>query len=518
MEKRSKVELFEQIRRDRRVDDLSSRELAAKYRVHRRTVGQALESALPPPRKQREYPRPVADRWEPVVREWLEDDRSVPRKQRHTARRVWERLVEEHDAQIGGSTVRELVARIRRDLGQSTAKVMIPQTHLPGAEAEVDFGEAWAYLAGELVKVHLFVMRLSYSAKAVHFAYVSPTLEAFLDGHVRAFAEFGGVPGRIRYDNLKAAVTKMLLGRERVENHRFIAMRSHYGFDTFFCLPGVEGAHEKGGVEGEIGRFRRRHMTPLPVVGDLAALNTAIAAGDRRDDARHVDQRRETIAQWFTREAPALQQLPDTRFDPVTVLSVRVDTKARVSVRGSHYSVPARLVGRRVEAALGGMGVQVRADGQVVATHGRALRSGSEVLDLDHYLEVLLRKPGALAGATALVQAKAMGAFTQLHQRFWDAATTSGGDSRGTKALIGVLLLHRTMPYAAVTAGMAAALAVGSTDPNVVAVEARRHQDGQRHVPVLAPTGTDGIPSIAWARPTPSLSAYDNLLQKENKQ
>jgi hypothetical protein len=137
---------------------------------------------------------------------------------------------------------------------------------------------------------------------------------------------------------------------------------------------------------------------------------------------------------------------------------------------------------------------------------------GRKTLALDHFLEVLLRKPGALAGATALAQARAAGTFTPLHQRFWDTARKAG-DGPGTKALIGVLLLHRTMTVDAVAAGMKAALAVGSTDPDAVAVEARRHAD-QRTIPVLAATGTTPAPDIAWHRPAPALNAYDCLLTK----
>ena len=132
----------------------------------------------------------------------------------------------------------------------------------------------------------MFVMRLSHSGRAVHIAYGNVGTEAFLDGHVQAFEMFGGVPtGKVRYDNLKPAVLRVLLGRERLENPQFIALRSHYGFDSFFCQPGKEGAHEKGGVEGEIGRFRRRHLTPVPRAASLAELNQMLADADEVDDA-----------------------------------------------------------------------------------------------------------------------------------------------------------------------------------------------------------------------------------------
>ena len=152
-------------------------------------------------------------------------------------------------------------------------------------------------------------MRLSASGKGFHRIYFNQAQEVFLDGHVRAFAHFGGVPRRIRYDNLKPAVVRVMKGRGRIETERFIAMRSHYGFESFFCLPGVKGAHEKGGVEGEVGRFRRRHMVPVPNVGSLDALNDLVAIGDERDDHRHIEARRMTVAQHFAAELPLLSVL-----------------------------------------------------------------------------------------------------------------------------------------------------------------------------------------------------------------
>ncbi|MDX6205706.1 MAG: hypothetical protein QOF39_1763 [Frankiales bacterium] len=276
---RSRVELFEQIRRDKRLEGLSIHELADRHGVHRRVVRQALASPVPPPRKT--YPprsRPAIEPWVAVIDGWLLGDRDVPRKQRHTARRVWQRLVAEHGATVSEITVSRHVARRRTELGLNQVEVAIPQTHLPGAEAEVDFGEFLAVIAGVPVKCWLFVMRLSHSGRAFHISFGTQAQEAFLEGHVLAFNHFGGVPALVRYDNLKPAVTRVLRGRDRLESERFVALRSHYGFDSFFCRPGLVGAHEKGGVEGEIGRFRRRHLVPLPKVTSLAALNERIAA------------------------------------------------------------------------------------------------------------------------------------------------------------------------------------------------------------------------------------------------
>ena len=367
-------------------------------------------------------------------------------------------------------------------------------------------------IAGELVRLWMFVLRLSHSGKAVHVAYANQAQESFLDGHVHAFAAIGGVPtSMIRYDNLKPAVIRVLLGRARWENPRFVALRSHFGFDSFYCAPGIEGAHEKGGVEGEIGRFRRRHLTPVPRVGSLAELNAAMAAADAADDSRRIASRIETVGAAFERESVVLRPLPHSDFDVSAPLSCRVDTKARICVRQSYYSVPAHLAGRRVLARLGATTVLVRVGGAVVAEHTRSLHKGTEDLVLDHYLEVLVRKPGAVAPASALVAARASGAFTPTHQRFWDAARRELGDSAGTRALIGVLLLHRTMTGTALEAGMAACLRLGRFEADLVALEARR---AATDIPTPAPVPVPATApaAAALARPAPSLGGYDELL------
>ena len=503
----SRVELFEQIRRDRRLEEMSIRELADRHGVHRRTVRQALASSVPPPRQM--YParaRPAIDPWREVIDGWLVGDQEVPKKQRHTARRVWQRLVAEHGATVSEVTVSRYVGLRRVELGITDREVFVGQEHPPGAEAEVDFGEFQIVLDTVMVKVWMFVMRLSCSGKAFHVAYGNQAQEAFLEGHAAAFEYFGGVPGRIRYDNLKPAVTRVLKGRDRDESERFVALRSHYGFDSFFCIPGKQGAHEKGGVEGEIGRFRRRHLVPLPKITTLAELAELVAAGDVTDDDRVITGRTSTVGLAFAAEQPTLMPLPDEAFDPRVLESRRVDQRARVSIRQCHYSVPARYAGRRLTVQLGATTVEVLDAGKVVATHTRAIGRYVQVLTLDHYLEVLARKPGALPGATVLAQAKAVGTFTRSHQGYWDAARAARGDAGGTRALIEVLLAHRTLPAAALVVAMDAAITSGALDPQVVIIEARRAATHQ--VAPVVPIGA----LARYDRPAPTLTSYDDLL------
>jgi hypothetical protein len=248
-------------------------------------------------------------------------------------------------------------------------------------------------------------------------------------------------------------------------------------------------------------------MVPVPKVSSLAELNEQVAEGDRLDDVRRIDARRITVAEHFALEFPHLRALPKEPFDAAQLLRPRVDAKSRVCVRQSFYSVPVRYAGMRIPVRLGAETIEALDGTTVVARHLRAVGKGAEVLDLDHYLETLHYKPGALSGATALHQARTSGRFSAVHDRFFDVARRRLGDKDGTKALIGVLLAHRVLPNDAVVAGMERALAVGSVDPDVVIVEARRASE-HRH---------DAMPPLSglsrFDRPTPSLNRYDDLLE-----
>jgi transposase len=505
----SKVELYEKIRLVHRDERLSIRGLAARFSVHRREVRAALASPEPAPRKTPTRVAPVTGAWHGWIREVLVVDGDAPRKQRHTAARIRDRLAEEKGVLISESQCRAVVARIRAEIAAevgTAVKVFVPQSRLPGAEGEVDWGQFDAVIGGEQVTLHLFSMWLAFSTNAFHRAYVNEAQESFTDAHVRAFERFDGVPRRVRYDNLKTAVVKILAGRDRTENERFIALRSHYGFESFFCEPGIDGAHEKGGVEGDIGWFRRNHLTPVPTFDTLADLNAFLERCDTADGQRWVTGRGpgagDRVIGLAMLERGALWLLPAERFRAVTRLTARVDTKARVCVRQCFYSVPARFAGQRVTVELGAETVTVIADSATVATHARGVHRRSEILDLDHYLEVLWRRPGALPSATALAQARASGRFRVEHQQFWDLARRRHGDQAGTRALCDVLLLHRHHHADHVITGIRAALSINNIDPAVVAVETRRaieHHQPQPDEPVVIER-------------VPDLSVYDQLL------
>ena len=432
----------------------------------------------------------------------------------------------------------------RREAGRRM-EAFIAQDHAPGVEAQVDFGEVWVVLGGVRTKCFLFVFWLAHSGKAIHRVYPTQAQEAFLEGHIAAFEAIGGIPsGHIKYDNLKGAVSQVVHGpgRARVENERWVLFRSHYGFDAFYCQPGIEGAHEKGGVEGAVGWFRRNHLTPMPEVTDLDELNAKIQEWEAADDARVISCRAEPVGAAFARERPLLAPLPVEGFDPGTVLHPRVDRSSMVTVRMVKYSVPAHLIGRRVRVSLRASQVVVFDARTVVAVHPRVAARTGHRLVLDHYLEVLRTKPGALPGSTALAQARAAGTFTPAHEAFWAEARKVNGDADGTRELIEVLLLHRSMNQRDVVAGIRAALTVGAVCADVVAVEARRHAttasnssseggaSGGRHLAAHHVVREERVVSLTQrrltdpdaviaglppdTRPLPSVAAYDELLPR----
>lgn len=251
----------------------------------------------------------------------------------------------------------------------------------------------------------------------------------------------------------------------------------------------------------------------------LAELNVLIHASDLIDDGRVITGHRATVGVEFAAEAALLQALPGEAFDAAVVEVRRVDHRSRVSVRQNHYSVPARYVGRRLTVRLTATTVTVLEGGSVVADHERLIGRYLESLTLDHYLEVLVRKPGALPGATALAQAKTSGAFTATHQRYWDTARRVMGDARGTRALVEVLLVHRTLPAADLTAAMDTAVTTGIVNPEVVVIDARRRATAATAVATAAAATESGeltgINLSRYDRPAPSLTGYDDLLTRK---
>jgi hypothetical protein len=442
-----------------------------------------------------------------VIEAWLTSDRQAPRKQRQTAHRIYHRLVHEHGFVGSESSVRGYVGQRKRVLGLKSESY-IPRDHQPGEEAEVEWYEAAVDFPSGRHTVQVCQLRACYSGREFHLAFPHQTQHAFLEAPVAAFAYFGGVLPVIRYDTLSAAVRRVLRGRKRIETERFVVLRSHYLFTPEFCQPGLQGAHEKGGVENGGGRFRRTHLVPVPQVVDFAALHGLLHQACLTDEQRHPSGRTQTITQAWAAEQGQLRPWPSTPLATAEVSLAVVDSKGRIRVRTNGYSVPMRLAQRRVEVRLHAHQVEVFHQGQCVATHGRLDTRHGEQLVLDQYLEFLRATPGALARSRPLRQARDHGQWPPAYDRLWLALKGAYGETEGTRQLVDVLLLVRVVEAEELRLAMGLALAYGGCDPGAVRMLVGQLTQSEAPVEPL----TDLGPLPRFARPVADLQRYDALL------
>lgn len=300
---------YERIRRAVRLEGKSQRQVADDLGHSRKTVAKALRHSSPPGYcRHQPASRPVLDPFLSIIDAWLEADRQQPRKQRHTGTRIYERLRDEYGFTGSLSAVRRYLAQRKQRQGE----VFFPLHFEAGEEGQVDWGEAWCVLNGVEQKVSLFCLRLCYSHVSYVRAYFQQSQECFLDGHVRAFAFLGGVPRRLAYDNLKSAVITVGRGRDRRLNRQFVALRSHYLFESRFC--NVASGHEKGHVENLVKHSQRTFMTPLPCVASLAALNQQLESQCRQEWDKQAPRGETTRGQLLAEERPHFLALPPMPF------------------------------------------------------------------------------------------------------------------------------------------------------------------------------------------------------------
>lgn len=473
------VEMIKQMKRHH-----SIREIARMTGWSRQTVRKHLAGAAEPPVYQatRPRPRPVMDPFIPVVESWLESDKSAPRKQRHTARRVFDRLVDEYGFCGSEITVRRAVARIRGKRIEAFVPLEAPWGHI----AQADFGTAVVTIGHERREVALFCMRAK--ASKVPFVIALPTerLEALLAGHVAAFEFFGGVFHEVWYDNPKTAVTKILAGPHRIEHERLSALRAHYLFGSSFCTPAC--GNEKGSVENLVGYVRRNALVPhTRSFPSLDALNMHLRGWCERERSRHG-------AEWAI-ELSALSELPMHPFSASVSRPVVVSKTSMVTVDRVRYSVPVTHVGRTLRAESLVDRVEIFDDSSRIATHPRSYTRKDTVLDLAHYLDAFERKPRAALSCAALGSADPV--FTAVRDM---ALHTPDGH----RTFARVLLLAREFGLERLADALRLAIETGPVTPERVRQIALNAAHSTPE-PIRVPD------SLVIALPAANIACYDRL-------
>ena len=435
------VETYERIRRAVLIDGMSQR-AAAKLLGHGRdTIRKALEHSSPPGyRKSTPAAKPVIGPFAKIIDAWLAEDRKSPhRKQRHTGTRIWERLREDYEFTGSVSAVRRYIKSRQRLRGE----VFFPLEFAPGAEAQVDWGEAWFILNGVETKAHLFCMRLCYSRATFVYAYPSEKMECFLDGHVRAFKFFGGVAKRCAYDNLRSAVIQVGRGRERTLNEKFIALRSHYLFASRFC--NIACGNEKGHVENSVKLAQRTFMTPLPDCTSFEALSKHLEEQCIQDLQRLAPKTDKCRAKLFVEEQACLLPLPTRDFEACVRHSTFSSKQSLITLDTNAYSVPVRYAHHRVTYKCFPDRVEIWHEDGLIASHERSYRKNEYVLNFLHYIPLLARKPGGIQNGRPFTGEPWGEDFGRMRR---ELEFRYGGE--GTKKFIRLLLLFTEYPVEAV--------------------------------------------------------------------
>jgi transposase len=445
-----KVELYGRVRRAVLVDGLSQRAVAREFGISRKSVRKMVAFSVPPGyRREQPVARPKLDAFVGVIDAMLEEDKTRPAKQRHTAKRVWERLKEEHQF-TGGYTIVKDYLRGEQIRGR---EMFVPLTH-PAGEAQADFGEALAVIGGVECKAHYLAMDLPHSDDCFVVAFPAETTEAFLEGHVRAFAYFGGVPTRILYDNTKIAVAKILGGTDRQRTRAFSELESHYLFADKFGRPAK--GNDKGKVEGIVGYARRNFMVPVPRFATWDAFNAHLEAACRKRRERTLRGHTETIAERFERDRAALLALPEVAYEACEKISARVSSLALVRYRGNDYSVPTQHGHLQVLVRGYVHEVTIACGSEVIARHPRSYEREAVVYDPLHYLALLEQKTRALDQAAPLQGWQLPACYLQL-RRLLEARLKHGG-----REYVQVLRLLETFSLVEVTQAIEEALELGT--------------------------------------------------------
>jgi len=451
------MEMWTEIRKQVLTQGVSKRQVLADTGIHWKTLEKILAHSEPPGyRRKKERRKPKIGPYLERIREIIKEDKDVPRKQRHTAKRIFDRLLEE-GYQGGYSGVKSAV----REIKQRRQEVFVPLAHPPG-EAQVDFGFALARMMGVLMKVAFFVMVLPSSDAFFVQAFPRECTEVYWEAHRRAFEYFGAVPTRISYDNSCILVRRILAtGKQRL-TEALLKLQSHYLFDHHFCNLGR--GNEKGVVEGIVKFARRNFMVPVPEVRSFAELNERLAQACRDDLARRVRGKPSVKGELLKEDQAAMRPLPDAPFTACRQLSTVASSLSLVRFDRNDYSVPVRCAHHPVVVKGYVDRVEICCRDAVVARHDRLWKKEDVRFDPVHYLALLERKPGALDHARPLAGWDLPECFGVLRRRLEAEA-----DGAGTREYIRVLRLLEKYPLMALARAVGRGLDCGALTRDAIA-------------------------------------------------
>lgn len=450
------VEEIEAIRRAYFLEGMSIRAIARRYQHGREVIRRAIADPAPPEYTLQEpRPKPKLDTYLAQIDELLSESDQLPRKQRYTARKIFQ-LIQDEGYEGSESTVRRYVGQQRQR--RRPAQAFLPLSFDPGQDAQVDWGEAKVDFNDERIDAELFIMRLNYSKARFVMAFPFQKQEAFFAGHNEAFRFFAGVPRRITYDNLKTAVYKILSGHNRQEQQAFITFRSHYLFDSHYCTPGQ--AHEKGGVENDVGYVQRNFLSPIPQVSSFAELNAQLQVACRRDMQRRIRGQDRPVADLWAQERPLLLPVPPSDFPACVNRPVKVNPYSQVVFETNRYSVPTEHVKRQLVLRAYPFEVEVLAFDRVVARHPRCFGREQDVYDPLHYLGLLAQRPGAFEHAAPLRRWRQE--WPPVYEQLLAAMTARWPEGRGVREFLAILKLHRQHAPEALEGAVREALTLGA--------------------------------------------------------
>ncbi|MEY4932175.1 MAG: hypothetical protein RLZZ403_495 [Pseudomonadota bacterium] len=453
------VELYRQVRHSVRIEGLSRRETGRRFGLDPRTVAKMLAFSVPPGYRRSHPPaRPKLDPFVSIIDQILEDDKARPAKQRHTSKRIFERLRDEHGYAGGLTIVKDYVLGQR----QRQREMFVPLVHPPG-HAQVDFGEAVGIIGGVKRKIHFFTFDLPHSDACFVVGYPAETTEAFCDGHVRAFAFFGGVPRSILYDNTRIAVARILGDGKRQRTRVFAELQSHYLFEDRFGRPGK--GNDKGKVEGLVGYARRNFLVPIPVFESFEALNAYLLECCRRRQAERLRGREGTIGERLERDLAAFQTPLPPPYDACEKVATTVSSLSLVRYRLNDYSVPTTYGHREVLVRGYVHEVVISCGAETIARHVRSYEREDFVFDPLHYLALLEQKINALDQAAPLAGWQLPEAFATL-RRLLEARM----GKQGKREFVQVLRLMEVFRIDDVAAGVRDAI-----DRGVIGFDAVKH-------------------------------------------